>query len=414
VTTEDWFARLIRHECPDATYRPDDSSNAVVLKSAEGSYLTDVNGKRYLDLCSGFGVHVLGHNNAELSKQLTEAVAQKSVWQGLGDVYANTAKIEFYEELQKFLPARLCVKALALSGSQAAEYAIKSAMLATKKSGFFAFGGAYHGLDFGALSLTARKDFREPFGDWLVPHVKHLEYGAPLRESFAAHVRSLPNGFAGVIVEPIQGRAGILAPPEGWLAELTELCHKHGGLVIYDEIFTGYGRRGKFIEDNGISEASADILCLGKPMGGGLPLSGCVGTTEAMSGWQPAVSESLHTGTFFGFALACALGKKVLEIFARDKIFEQVRRKGDLLRAAMLESFPKGTVALRGEGLMLGVAFSEAGVGAKLMAPLLREGIIAIPSGPNGEVLSLTPAYTTAESDLVAAAEKIALCFRSL
>jgi len=405
------FSQLLAIECPDSTYRP--KSNPVVLAHGKGSLLYDVTGKRYIDLCAGFGALAFGHN----PKYVLDLLPDKNndcppLVHGLGDVYPSIDKIEFLSQLFTVLPSYLKKAALALTGSQAVELALKTAMMKTKKRRFISFDGSYHGLDLGVLPVTFREDFRAPFATFLrQDNAVHLSFNCDpgLIEDTLKRVAGTDEAFAGIIVEPIQGRGGVRAADSGWLKSLRDLCTKYGALLIFDEVFTGFGRAGKF---SFTDEVPADLTCFGKAIGGGMPLSVCVGTEDAMSAWPNCESEALHTGTFFGHPLSCRVGTATIKEFKSTGVMNAVIYKGEEFRQQLRQQLNGSPllVDIRGVGMMTGVQFSGTGTGAKLMELLRAEGIIAIPSGDSGNVLSITPALNIEVSLLDEAASLLKKC----
>lgn len=393
-----WLERLKAVECSDATYPAVDP--ALVFTAGEGSWLYDVEGRGYLDLCAGFGVAALGHNPREIAaayERRLPGVTRPPIVHGMGDVYASRAKVELLETLTAALPEDLGVVSLSLTGGQAVETAVKSAILATRSTGFIAFEGAYHGVDLGILPLTAREDFGKPFAGWQREgRVIRLPFGAgrgAIEEAIQV-LKARGAGFAGIITEPVQGRAGVRLAPEGWLKMLRDACRAHGGLLIYDEVFTGLGRTGRLTH---AVETPCDLLCLGKALGGGFPVSACVGTREAMHGWPDSKGEALHTGTFFGHPFSCEVAALTLCAIIAQRLPERAGRLGDEARARLAASLAPHAVAVRGSGLMMAIELRSAGDGARAMDRLRREGVVALASGERGECLQITPALNIPE-----------------
>lgn len=389
--SDDLLDRLKRVECPDATYPA--RSPALVFERAVGSEIWDADGRRYIDLCAGFGVLALGHNHPSFLEVMRNR--GDTIVHGMGDVYASRPKVELLELLTKTIaPGHLTRAALALSGAQAVELAVKTAMLATKKSGFLTLTDSYHGLDLGILPLTARADFRAPFTGWLrEPAVVRVEPGCE-RQILAeakAKLESAGHGAAALLVEPVQGRAGVRPMPPGWLALTRKFCDDEGILLIYDEVFTGLGRTGRL---SYAEEVPCDLLCLGKALGGGLPLSACLGTEATLGAWPASTGEALHTGTFFGHPLSCELAAVTLRTILAERLSEHAARTGQQFLATLRERLQKYecVTEIRGEGLMLAVEFNRPGLGALAMDGLRRDGIIALASGSTGQSLSMTPA----------------------
>ncbi len=391
---------LARWECRDATFQA--AEPPLVFHRARGSRIWDADGRSYVDLCAGFGVMALGHNS-DVQRRVFEASLSDAslIVHGMGDVYPSTAKAELLAYLASLLPSHLTKASLALSGGQAVELAVKTAQLATRRHGFITFSAGYHGLDLGILPLTSRRDFKDPFRNWIPEHlVEELPFACSLEAVAEAMERQAQAGHAcaAVLVEPIQGRAGIRPAPLEWLQGLADLCRSKGALLIYDEVFTGLGRTGRWTY---AEQVPCDLLCLGKALGGGLPLSACFGRPELMDAWPQNQGEAIHTGTFFGHPLSCRMAKATLEAIAEGRLLERARSFGQKIRDDLIQdlgSHPQ-LKSIRGEGLMIGVELQQPGSGARWMDLLRAEGVIALASGMEGQGLSITPALTLPEAD---------------
>ena len=380
------FKRLKKIESQDATM-PDEKP--LVLSRGKGSFLWDVEGKKYIDLCGGFGSLALGHKHPRLQSVLEKS----SLYQGMGDVYASLSKLECLEVLKGFLPEKISRGSFAVTGSQAVEMAIKTACLATGGSGVISFSGAYHGLDLGVLPLAGRNDFKEPFKDFFPKDkTQILSYGASSESLLKALEGFKVKGVkpACVVVEPVLGRGGVVFPKEGWLQKLSLFCKENKILLILDEILTGLGRIGSYSSS---FEVDCDLVCLGKLLGGGFPLSACFGKEEVMKAWDLGREESLHTGTFFGHALMCELAKETLLEIKESSLCERSLELGSFAKE-FLESELKDVFEfkeVRSKGLLLGLEFKEDGFAVSLMRRLKEKGVVAIPSGEKARILSLTP-----------------------
>ena len=402
-----WMGRLRALECHDATFH--DQPAAVVLKRGQGSLVWDVEGNEYIDLSSGFGSLPLGHNHQGVVESLHENIKDSMLVHGLGDVHPSSAKVDLMEELANWLPARLAKGALSLSGGQAVEYAVKTCIQAKQSNVFIAFKGAYHGLDLGILGLNGREDFKAPFSAAAGLNVFHLDYGADL-SVLDAQVRKIQenNGpVAGIIVEPIQGRGGVISPGLDWLSGLSVISKNNGIAFILDEVFTGIGRTGRELF---ASQIECDLVCLGKAIGGGFPLSACFGTEEMMDAWPKSQGEALHTGTFFGHPFSCLVGTKTLQIARREGLTERAssfgRQAKHQLQAMVSSVLPRAHV--RGEGLMLCLDLGLAGQGVELSDQLRRDvKVITIPCGPGGQGISLSPALNIPEDLFLEAVARI-------
>ncbi|MEY4632228.1 MAG: ornithine aminotransferase, rocD2 [Pseudomonadota bacterium] len=408
-TNAAWMSRLMALECHDATYPVSADANPLVFESGTGSIIRDVEGRAYVDLCAGFGALALGHNPAVVREVFGRYAGADffPIAHGMGDVYPSRSKIELIEELRSVLPSRLSRISLAISGGQAIEVALKTAMLKTDCAGFICFKDGYHGVDLGVLPVTSRSDFKKPFSKYLCERVAiELPYGCDsgLIVDAMRTLQAMPCGFAGIIAEPVQGRGGVINPPKGWLRELAGLAHQQRGVLILDEILTGLGRRGKWTEADVVD---ADLVCFGKALGGGMPLSACAGTEEVMSAWPKSTGEAIHTGTFFGHPLSCAVATASLREMKRIDACKMASETGAWLYQELqlkYEKDPRIEEIRWGGGLMLAIKFHESAgsaPGAVAMDVLRCRGVIALASGSGGTSLSLTPALNIPRESLI-------------
>lgn len=413
-----WLARLQKVESPDVTYVSE--TFPIMMKKARGLRITDMDGNSYLDFTACFGVMALGHGHPVLQKAL-RAQAAKLV-HGMGDVHPSASKVLLLELLARITPYDAAKSVLSLSGGEAMESALKTAMVVTGRHQFVSFSGGYHGLHFGPLALSDRATFTRGFEPWL--EGKNVVLPFPLTqperalgcgeldEKFYLENHSLRHWdfvleqleealkgrkIAAVVLEPLQGRGGERTWPAGFLRHVQRLAHQYGTLLIFDEIYTGLGRTGTLFahEPEGVVP---DLLVLGKALGGGLPLSACVG--DCLDAWGKSTGEARHTSTFLGHPLACAVGHAaVTEIIRKLPQFRQELAHVEASfsrffvayeKAGLQEKFP---VQLRGRGFMRGLWFpaAEGGFAAQISEQLLHLGFITLPSGPRGDVLSFTP-----------------------
>jgi 4-aminobutyrate aminotransferase-like enzyme len=398
-------------ESPNMLWIDPDGSWPIVWQRAKGTRVWDAEGKEYLDLTAAFGVAAAGHANPRVV-----AAGQRQMRllpHAMGDVHPHASKAELARELSRITfeswsGGRLSGKTIFNnSGFEAVEAALKTAMLATGRRGIVAFTGAYHGLGYGALNATHRPFFRAPFQSQLArfgrfaPFPKSADDLPPLR----ARLRKLLAGrrCGAVLVEPIQARGGINVPPPDFLPMLRALCDQHGALLVSDEIYTGFGRTGKWFacEESGVTP---DLICLGKALTGGFPLSVCVGRADVIdSAWPPSTGEAIHTSTFQGNPVGCAMAlAQIAEIRSR-KLPERAAKSGrfllDTLRSEI--SRPGLRVEVRGRGLMAGLEIkNDAGLAMRAIKDMLRRGFILLPEGALGNVISFTPPLTISRSEL--------------
>ena len=371
----------------------------IVYASGEGSNLTDVDGNRYVDLAAGFGALLLGYAPAKVTRALQ--LQADRLWMALGDLYPSDTKVMLVEKLAALYPQKGARVLLGQSGSDAISAALKTAKLATGKPGVIAFEGAYHGLNYGPLAACGlKKSWREAFADQLNPHVSFVPYPrAPgdLDRVLSQAEKALDECNAGaVLVEPILGRGGCVVPPPACLRELAVLARKAEALLIADEIWTGLGRCGDWLASTAMG-AQPDLICFGKGLGGGLPISACIGSDAIMQSWRrDPGDEVVHTATFHGAPLACATAIATLDALAADNLAARARAVGDQARQSLanaLESVP-GVGEVRGVGLMIGVELRSPSVSLAVQRALLEAGYVVTLGGFLGEVLIATPALT--------------------
>lgn len=369
-----------------------------MLARGEGTSVFDVDGKRYLDLCAGFGAVVLGHGHAGWRSAVA---AQLDVMvQGMGDVFATEPKVELLERLAALHPSGDAQVLLAQSGGDAVTAGVKTAVLATGKHRLIAFDGAYHGLGYAPLAACGFKpSFAKPFAAQLGEHVAFVPYpgvrGAEAGACLAGVEAELKRGdVAAVLVEPILGRGGCVVPPDGFLKALGELAHRYGALVVADEVWTGMGRGGAWSRMGELG-APVDVLCLGKALGGGMSIAAAIASREVMAGWAEN-GEVVHTSTHVGAPLACVAALATIDAL-EGGLLAQGRTVGDAWRARLRA---RGLEGVRGAGLMVGIELASAEVAQRVTAQLLQRGFIALTGGIAGDTLTLTPPLTITDAEL--------------
>jgi 4-aminobutyrate aminotransferase / (S)-3-amino-2-methylpropionate transaminase / 5-aminovalerate transaminase len=391
----------------------------IFWAEARGAAVRDVDGNTYVDLTAGFGVAHAGHANPDVAAAIAAQAALLP--HGLGDVYPPEPKLRLLERLAQIAPGDLAVSILASSGAEAVEAAFKTAVLRTGHTGILAFEGAYHGLTYGALAATWRNDFRDPFTAQLFHGVRFVPYPAAGADVVtvlaavdaaitAAEASSHPIGA--VIIEPILGRGGIVVPPTGFLAGLRRLCDGARVILIFDEIYTGCGRTGRWFacEHDGVLP---DILVLGKALTGSVPLSAAIGTADAMSGWPPSTGEAIHTSTFLGNPIACAAALAQLDAIEAGGLLARATRLGDDIgRRATAWAGRFDLPAPRGRGLLQGVPVPGAGRALRVADRCLQHGVLVLAEGPDAAVLAITPPAVITDEQLDAALNTVEAALR--
>src|SRR5215469_2879977 len=317
----------------------------VVMERGEGVYLFDSSGHRYLDLMGGLGVNALGHAHPRMVAAMADQ-AGKLVH--LSPQYANRYPAELGE--------RLCAMSgmqgvfYSTGGSEAVEGALKLARTHARqnyrhpKHGIVALKNSYHGRTYGSLSVTGQEKYRLDFGPGL-PDVTFVE-----RENIAQLRAAVNEGTAAVLMEPLLGEGGVHVISTEFLAEARRLSDQHGALLILDEIQTGLGRTGEWFASTHTG-VKADVLILGKPLGGGLPLSAILVNEKLFD----AFGVAKHGSTLGGSPIACRLGLEFLKIVEEEGLLERVGDTGDYLLAGLRELASELGVEARGRGLLLGL-----------------------------------------------------------
>jgi 4-aminobutyrate aminotransferase/(S)-3-amino-2-methylpropionate transaminase len=332
----------------------------LIWAKAEGCRVWDPDGHEFLDLTGGFGVAALGHRNP----RIREAIHDAPVVHALGDL----AEAEVTQRFRDMLP---WPAKLGVTGEDAVEIALRTALLATGKPGIVAFEGAYHGTGLLAVAASGLERFREPFAAWLPGPVHRRTYGED--------PGALPPDAGVVIVEPVQGRAGAVVPPDEFLPTLRERCDEAGALLVVDAIFTGLGRIGELWPGSEV----ADVLCVGKALGGGLPLSAALFVRAELQEVWDFGEEDLYTHTHSGNPLACAAALVVLA-----EVPALLPRIADL-------SDRFAEAGWQGKGLLRAVGRNAA--------EAHRSGVLVIPiPGAEGrpELIQAAPPFTLTDDEL--------------
>jgi 4-aminobutyrate aminotransferase/(S)-3-amino-2-methylpropionate transaminase len=390
---------------------PTAAPSGIVYATALGANVVDVDGNRYVDLAAGFGAQLLGHRHPTVQRALV--LESERLHQALGDLYPSDAKVSLVERLSRLHPDPEARVIVAQSGSDAVTAALKTAALATKKPGVLAFSGAYHGLGYAPLAACGlRESYRAPFSPQLNPRVWFVDYPASPEAARGALARAAEafaaESIGAVLVEPILGRGGVVPPPDGFLAELAELAERHEALFIADEIWTGLGRSGALLRSLATGVVP-DLVCLGKGLGGALPVSAVVGRGSVMQAWR-SPDEVVHTSTYAGAPLGAATALATLDVLEREALPARSAELGERWKRELegaLAFAPE--LAVRGAGLMLGIDLAARPGGASaVLRGLLGRGYIATAGGGGREVLVLTPPLTISEPLLTGATRAIA------
>jgi len=463
MTTRETLDLLRGYESRNVTFLDPAGGWPVVWQRAKGVHVWDAEGKKYLDLTAAFGVAAAGHANPRVVRAGQKQMSR--LLHAMGDVHPHPLKALLARELSRLTFERwsednsgihlhraankqetkpkaqnsnIREKTWRLdtgktmfcnSGFEAVEAALKTAILATGRPGIIAFKGGYHGLGYGALQATHRPHFRSPFRLQLAEFGNFVPFPAEASSSgrqqkLSADANALPKlegairqifrsrKIGAILVEPIQVRGGINIPPTGFLPLLRRLCDEHGALLVLDEIYTGFGRTGKWFACEH-TQTLPDVICLGKALTGGFPLSACVGRAELMdAAWPASNGEAIHTSTFLGHPVGCAMALAQIKEIEDQGLVERSARLGEILLDALevlTRDATTSRVSARGLGLLAGLELQhDNGTAATQPAlatikTMLHQGFILLPEGEHANVISFTPPLIISENQIKSA-----------
>lgn len=343
--------------------QPSPTPLALEIVKAEGAILYDADGREYIDLIGGINVANVGHRHpkviAAIQKQL-DAYLHIMVY---GE-FIEAPQVQYAKLLTDHLPASLNSVYFTNSGAEATEGAMKLAKRVTNRTQIMAFNNSYHGSTQGALSIIGDEYWRNAFRP-LLPDVLHLEYN-----SFES-LTEITERTACVIIETVQGEAGIIVPDKEWIQTLRKKCNETGTLLILDEIQTGFGRTGKLWAFEHF-DIVPDILLLGKALGGGMPLGAFISDKKLMSSLteNPALG---HITTFGGHPVCCAAGMAAMNVLLEEKLIDPVKRKEELFRLLLVHPKIK---AIRSFGLWLAIEFDSFETNKKIIDKCVEQGML--------------------------------------
>jgi acetylornithine/N-succinyldiaminopimelate aminotransferase len=365
---------------------------SLALVRGEGAVVVDETGKSYVDFLGGIAVNVLGHAHPAVVRAVT---GQMQTLGHVSNLYASPPAAALAERLLA-LSGRPGAVFFANSGAEANEAAFKVSRR-TGRTHIVATTGAFHGRTMGALALTGQRAKTDPFRP-LPEHISHVRYG-----DTDALAGAVTGDTAMVILEPIQGEAGVVVPPAGYLTAAREIASRHGALLALDEVQTGVGRTGYWYayQSEGVEP---DVVTLAKGLGGGLPIGACLAFGAAAT----LLGPGSHGSTFGGNPVCCAAALAVLDTIAAEDLLDHVKRVGERLRAGIEALGHPLVTGVRGAGLLLGVVLAEPVAGA-VSAALTDAGFLANAVQP--DVLRLAPPLilTTEQADAFLAALPAAL-----
>jgi putrescine aminotransferase len=363
---------------------------AALEWSGEGALLKDLLGREYIDCLGGYGIFGAGINHPRIVKAVLDQMGRMALnsQELLEPWRAALARL-----LAAATPGELNCCFFINNGTDAVEGAIKLARLYTKRDTFLSTLGGFHGKSLGSLSLMGKASFREPFAGGL-QDVRFAPFGdARALEAEFAKAAAVGEPIAAFVVEPVQGEAGAVVPPDDYLPRARELCTEYGALLIADEIQTGMGRTGKLW---GVDhwKVEPDIMCLGKSVGGGvMPLSAFISTPAI---WDVLIPNPvLHSTTFGGNPIACAAGIAALTVTLEEDLPGQAALKGDFLLkelGALQIKYPGVLCGVRGKGLLIGLEFPSDAIGYQCAGALFRRGVLVAGTYSKARSIRIEPA----------------------
>jgi putrescine aminotransferase len=360
-----------------------DRDRNLVEWSGEGSLIRNIYGEEYVDCLGGYGIFSLGHRHPEV----IAAVKSQMDRMPLHSQYlVNPITAEAGKRLAEVAPGNLKRTFFCNSGTEAVEGALKLARLYTRRHGYVSTHNAFHGKSLGALSVTGRPVFREPFQP-LLADVAFVPYG-----DAAAIDRAITADTAAVILEPVQGEGGVIIPPDDYFPKVREACTRKGALLIADEVQTGLGRIGALFGVNHWNVVP-DIMCLAKALSGGVIPCGAFTTTDTIFAAFHA-NPMYHSSTFGNNPLAATAAIKAIEITVRERLPERSARLGASLlnRLRTLQGRHPGKIReVRGKGLLLGIETKDETVGGALAAALYNRKILVAYALNKPEVVRIEP-----------------------
>jgi acetylornithine/succinyldiaminopimelate/putrescine aminotransferase len=372
-----------------------DSPIGLEIEKAEGIYLYDKAGKKYIDLISGISVSSLGHNN-EFIKDAIKKQLDKHLHLMVYGEYVQNSQVELAKLLTDNLPEKLDSAYFVNSGSEAVEGAMKLAKRFTGRPEVISFKNAYHGSSHGALSIMGNEYYKDSFRP-LLPDVRFLKFND------LADLNNITKKTACVIIEPVQGEAGVIVPDNQYISTLRKKCMETGALLIFDEIQTGMGRTGKLFAFEHFN-VIPDILLLAKAFGGGMPLGTFISSYEIMKSLSsdPVLG---HITTFGGNPVCCAAGHAAMKFLIDSEIIETVKHKEELFLINIDKS--NNIKEIRSKGLLIAIELLNAEMVQKTIKICLAEGLITDWFLFNDCSLRVAPPLIISDEEIVASCKII-------
>ena len=373
-------------------YRKSVSTDAAVLEwHDEGSIDYGLNDEEFIDFLGGFGIYTFGHRNQEILETVEAQLKHQALH---SQELLDPLRSYLAKAVAEITPGDLQYSFFTNGGAEAVEMALKLARIATGGRWYISTVGAFHGKSMGAISVGGKGSYREPYLP-MIQQVQHVEYGnAEDMRKAIANLQEVGEKVAGIILEPVQGEAGIKLPPEGYLQEVRKIADEFGVALIFDEIQTGMGRTGK-IWASEWSGVTPDIMTFGKSFGGGImPITGIVFTKKM---WVQQLIDNpwlLGSPTFGGNPLACSAALAAIRYMIKYDIPQQAFEKGEYLIPKLKEyakKYPQLIQEVRGIGLMIGIEFNTTDIGYAVSKGLFSRGVMTAGTLVNAKTVRMEP-----------------------
>jgi len=367
---------------------------ALEIEKAEGIYLVDVSGKRYIDLISGISVSNVGHRHPKVIAAIQNQLDKYLHLMVYGE-YIQSPQVQLAKLLADHLPKSLSSVYFVNSGSEAIEGAMKLTKRFTGRTEIISFKNAYHGSTHGSLSIMGNEEFKNAFRP-LLPDVRQIEYNN------INDLKQITNRTAGVIIETIQGEAGAVIPQNDFLKHLRNRCTEAGAILVADEVQCGFGRTGKLFAFEHYNFIP-DILCLAKGMGGGMPIGAFISSEEIMLSLSnnPILG---HITTFGGHPVCCAASSATLNVLLEEKLIEKVEQKEKLFRSLL--QHPK-IKSIHGKGLLLALEFESYEQNKLIIDRCIENGVITDWFLFNTNSMRIAPPLTITDEEITTACQII-------
>lgn len=382
-------------------YRKSVSTNAAVIEwKDEGSYCTGLYGEEFIDCLGGFGIYTCGHRNPEILDTVKAQLDHQALH---SQELLDPLRGYLAKAVADITPGDLEYCFFTNGGAEAVEMSLKLARIATGGRWYISTVGAFHGKSMGAVSMGGKSTYRVPYAP-MVQQVQHVEYG--VAEDIRKVIKNLTavgEKVAGVILEPIQGEAGIIIPPAGYLQEVREICDEYEVALIFDEIQCGMGRTGTMFrcEAEGVVP---DIMTFGKAFGGGImPITGIICRPKM---WTQELIDNpwlLGSPTFGGNPVCCSAALATIKYMLEHDVPGQCAEKGEYLKSgleSLKEKYPEVIDDVRGLGLMLGVEFCKSEVGYEVAKGMFARGVMTAGTLVNAKCIRFEPAAVIMKEEM--------------